>query len=748
MKQEAFPIHRGGPDRFGPTVRLGLSGVSILAGFLILCAFTARSVGAVAEIDRPWNREVIYFVLTDRFYDGDPDNNTPPGTDPSVYDPDQDDIDLYHGGDLRGLERAIESGYFNDLGVTALWITPPVRNVRLSRYDSGGRPKTGYHGYWAQDFLDIDPQLTSRTSLNGKRTYPDNRDGRMEHYRDFVQLAHRHGIRIIQDIVLNHAGPVFFYDLDGDNQPYRGSDREWIIPFQDTPNSTATWIERPGINLKPTEPDGPVTILGHGIDTTGILAETETYGRRGMSAGSLAATDGEELLCDFISLRDLDTRPDSPHFDELVDEFVEIYAFYLEVIGVDGFRIDTVKHVHHEFWDAFTERLRKRIGPERAAQLFITGEVYDGNPRVLGKYTYRSDWPENTSPGMDSVLDFQLCYAVRDYLRQPDGQPGNPAGLQKSLASRLSIIPETNPDNRPWYQQNPGPDGLAPADKLLNFTENHDGINRFRVRGVSAEHNRLANALMLTLPGIPCLYYGTETDLRDGEGTIGPNTETGRLTFLPADQSKPFAEARKNPAFQQISALTEIRRRFPALAAGDVHPLWSDSPDSADDDGIFAFACTHPEFETMVVVVNASGRSATAGLRDNPMPLTDRYGQPLLDGGEILIPVFPEEDPDGSRIPQWENGLPAVVLPVPAHEIRIFRIGRSVGRETTGAGSLEKDSFDSSICADSNPGSLSFVGPGLVPAPSHGSGKRFRLDSSHRGADARSGPTIHANEPC
>ncbi|NBB80134.1 MAG: hypothetical protein GVY36_11930 [Verrucomicrobia bacterium] len=612
--------------------------------------------------------------MTDRFYDGDTENNTPSGTALSVYDPNQEDIDLYHGGDLRGLERAIEAGYFEDLGVTALWITPPVRNVRLARYDSGGQPKTGYHGYWTQDFLDIDPQLTSQTSLDGSRTYADSRDGRMKHYQDFVQLAHRHGIRVIQDIVLNHAGPVFFYDLDGDNQPFPGSDREWIIPFQETPNTTATWLERPEINLMPTQPNGPVTILGHPIATSGILSKIETYGRRGMSPGSLAAADGEEVLCDFLSLRDIDTRPDSPHFDALVDEFVEIYAFYVEVIGVDGFRIDTVKHVHHAFWDAFTERLRQRIGPKRAAQLFLTGEVYDGNPRILGKYTYRSDWPDSTQSGMDSVLDFQLCYALRDYLRQSNGLPGSPASIEKAMADRRPLIPQNNSDQRPFYQQEPGLDGLAPARKLLNFAENHDGINRFRVRNVSAEQNRLANALILTLPGIPCLYYGTEIDLHDKQGTIGPNSETGRLAYIPADQSRPFAEARNQPGFQQIRRLTEIRRQYPALAIGNFHPLWSDSPGSDQDDGVFAFACTQAESETIVVVVNASSKERTAGLANSPMLLTNHQGQPLLAPGETLIPLFPAESTSRSPVLKSKKNVPAVVLSIPPREINIYRI--------------------------------------------------------------------------
>jgi hypothetical protein len=92
------------------------------------------------------------------------------------------------------LEKAIAGGYFEALGVTALWISPPVRNVWNSGADLGG-PKTGYHGYWAQDFLDIDPHLTSRRSLDGAREYPDSREGRMQHYRDFVTLAHAHGLK-------------------------------------------------------------------------------------------------------------------------------------------------------------------------------------------------------------------------------------------------------------------------------------------------------------------------------------------------------------------------------------------------------------------------------------------------------------------------------------------------------------------------------------------------------------------------
>ncbi|MDB4820141.1 alpha-amylase family glycosyl hydrolase, partial [Akkermansiaceae bacterium] len=128
-----------------------------------LCIFTYLVlIGSVSVAQgRLWQNEVIYFMMTDRFYDGDPENNLPKGCDPATYDPEQKNVDLYHGGDFRGIELALQSGYFNDLGITAIWITPPVKNVWKTAYDEGDSGKTGYHGYWTQDFLDIDPHLTS-----------------------------------------------------------------------------------------------------------------------------------------------------------------------------------------------------------------------------------------------------------------------------------------------------------------------------------------------------------------------------------------------------------------------------------------------------------------------------------------------------------------------------------------------------------------------------------------------------------
>lgn len=596
----------------------------------------------------------MYFVMTDRFHDADPENNNPPGCDPALHDPHQKDISRYLGGDLRGLEKALQAGYFNDLGVTALWLTPVVRNVWRSGYDLGGW-KTGYHGYWAQDWLDIDPHLTSRVSLTGK-PYADDANGRMEHYRDFVSLARSKGIRVIQDVVLNHAGPVFFYDANGDGVFDVSRKDEWVQPFQrDGFHSNAKWADVPKWNASRTMPDGPRELLGGKIATRGILSDLSVYGRKGFSNDSLGKSDGEEVMCDFFSLRDFWTAGDGAHFDALVDEFVEIYRFYLTTVGVDGLRIDTVKHVHHEFWDAFTARLRERLGPAAADKLLF-GEIYDGNPAVLGRYTWRSDWPARVDPALDSVLDFNFCFTAREYLRHPGGKFGTAHALEKSLAARDAVDPGKQ---RPFYNPNPGPDGLNSRQKMITFIENHDGLNRFRVAGVTERRNRLAQALVMTLPGIPCLYYGTEFSLLDEEGKIGEDGETGRMMFFRRKDGPTLQQVRESHPFRDLSKLAAARGRLPLLRTGSVVPLWVDSGSGPEDDGVFAFARANPEgSEFVVVAINASDEPRSTGAAGMSMRLPPalksggRVLEPeLVIGSDTPVPSSPADGPLDLKIP-------------------------------------------------------------------------------------------------
>ncbi len=624
--------------------------------FVLLMALIAPAAA------RPWSDDLIYFVMTDRFQDADPTNNNPPGCDPALSDPQQKDINRYLGGDLRGLENAIQTGYFNALGVTALWLTPVVRNVWRSGYDLGGW-KTGYHGYWAQDWLDIDPHLVSRTSLTGE-SYSDDANGRMSHYRDFVKLAHSKGLKVIQDVVINHAGPVFYYDANNNGVFDVTQKDEWVRPFKrDGYHDNAQWADVPKWNAVRTGPDGPRELLGVKVPTRGTLAQLATYGRKGYSPDSLGKTDGEEIQCDFFSLRDFWTAPEGEHFDELVNEFVEIYYFYLTTVGVDGLRIDTVKHVHHAFWDAFTERLRTRLG-KAAADKLIFGEIYDVAPAVLGRYTWRGDWPRRTDPELDAVLDFNLCFSAREYLRHTGDTFGSPAALEIALATRTA----TGSNGRPFYNPNPGADGLNAQQKMISFIENHDGLNRFRVAGVSAVRNRLAQGLLMTLPGIPCLYYGTEIGLLDDAGRIGPDSESGRMMLFPHIDGPMLKEVVKSDSFADLSKLAALRAKLPILRTGAMIPLWVDNASSTEDDGVFAFARAGGDGNSFaVVVVNASASVRVTGMPDHAMQLPPT----LKTAGRVLRPVMTI----GAGTASEQDPIPAdgpLRLSIPASSLVVY----------------------------------------------------------------------------
>lgn len=645
--------------------------------YLISLFLTTSVLATSLSLDRKWTEETIYFALIDRFYDGDPFNNRPIGSDPELYDAKQENINLYHGGDFRGLEIALESNYFTDLGITAIWITPPVRNVWYSAFDSNDEAKTGYHGYWTQDFLDIDPHLVSRKSLDGSKEYPDNREGRMQHYKDLVTLAHSRGIKIIQDIVCNHTGPVFYYDVNNNSRFDIQKKSEWIQPFYTKSlYNNAQWGNKADWNLHPTMPVEPLKIGGQEININGCLGQLTSYSRKGFSEDSLGKFNGEEVYCDFFSLRDLCTDPESEHFDHLVDDFVEIYAFYIETIGVDGLRIDTIKHVQGEFWDAFTERLRLRLGPERAKKLLLFGEVYDGDPENIGRYTYRRDWPNNKNPSLDSLLNFQLCYAIRSYLRTNDKSIGTAHEIEQAIKS-LSSSPSID-RKRPYYNPNPGLDGIQANQKMISFFENHDGINRFRVSGVSEFRNILANALTLTLPGIPCIYYGTEAALIDYQANINQDAESGRMTFFKS--SKPFLmnDVRSNSCFLMIASLNQLRSKLTSLIEGDTHILWVDSDLADCDDGIFAFARTTLD-ETVLIVVNASSKMATTSIHGHAMPIVNSSGKSLLEFGDTLqkidigIAEYDSHINDESQI-IWSSGIPKIEIIAGAESIQIFKV--------------------------------------------------------------------------
>jgi glycosidase len=406
-----------------------------------------------------------------------------------------------------------------------------------------------------------------------------------------------------------------------------------------------------------------------------VLAELETYNRRGFSEAVLAK-DEEGKQCDLFSRRDLNTQPGSPHFDKLVSDFVEIYAFYIEEIGVDGFRAELLKQVHRAFWDAFTARLRERIGEGRASQLILIGHVNDSDPAEVGKYTFHKDTSERDVATFDAVVNTPLSLAVREYLRPVVGPYGKASAVEKGLAQAPRVLAQR------------GADGIPARQKLVNQVEGSDAANRFRVPPVSEKQNILANALALFCEGIPCLYYGTEAGIADANGKVNKESESGRLTLIPNGLLENFDYIRKSRSFQAIASLIALRKKLAPLQDGAWSPLWTDSPSSDTDDGVFGFVRyvrskeegEAPEDFT-IVVINASERPRATSAGAERLKLVSRSGRPLLKEGQKLVRL-PVAGLDGPNVREqtinvlWHNDKPQVELLLAPQTVNVYQVAK------------------------------------------------------------------------
>lgn len=153
---------------------------------LILAVFVFLSQVSFAEENsqKSWDEEIIYMIMTDRFFDGDPSNNNPENIGGSY---DKDHLEAYHGGDFRGIIDKVD--YLKDLGITTLWITPIVKNIDTNMMADKNDKQFAYHGYWASDFTKIDPHL-----------------GTEEDLKELIDVLHEYGIKLMVDVVINHSG--------------------------------------------------------------------------------------------------------------------------------------------------------------------------------------------------------------------------------------------------------------------------------------------------------------------------------------------------------------------------------------------------------------------------------------------------------------------------------------------------------------------------------------------------------------
>ncbi|SET10862.1 alpha-amylase family glycosyl hydrolase [Thalassotalea agarivorans] len=319
--------------------------------------------------ERGIEQEVFYFVMPDRFDNGDTDNDMGSKTialSRGGFEP--ENPKAFHGGDMQGLINNLD--YLENMGITAIWLTPILRNQAQQGEISG------YHGYWVLDFTEIDPHLGTNDDLKA-----------------FIDAAHAKNMKVYFDIITNHTADVIkFTECHGED----GSG--WSQGGQECPYiSLAEMAE--GKKYTAIVPEGSLT-----AKTPAWLNDPKYYHNQGDTFW-----EGESSLNgDFAGLDDLYTE-----MPEVVEGMTDIYKNIITQFKPDGFRIDTVKHVNIEFWQQFIPALEAHAKAEGINNFFMFGEVYDPEPAALARFT-----TEGTLP---SVLDFGLQSVIYQTLVENKG---------------------------------------------------------------------------------------------------------------------------------------------------------------------------------------------------------------------------------------------------------------------------------------------------------------------------------------
>jgi len=503
---------------------------------LVALACTANAADAVrarAETD-----EIIYFVLPDRFENGNPANDRGGVSGDRLqngFDPTSKAF--FHGGDLQGLTARLD--YIQALGATAVWLTPVFKNKPVQ--GGPGQESAGYHGYWITDFTSIDPHLGDEAQMQA-----------------FVRAAHARGMKVYLDIIANHTADVIAYrECPTDKCPYRSR--------AEYPYSRHGGLQGEPINdgftgnnfEKLTRPDFAYTpYLPAGEEHSKVpawLNDPLLYHNRGNTT-----FEGESSqFGDFVGLDDLMTE--NPR---VVQGMIEIYGGWIDRYGIDGFRIDTARHVNPEFWQAFVPAMLQRAAARGIPHFHIFGEVStsDIDVALLARYTRVAKLP--------AVLDFAFANAVRATVA------GN-AGTDK--LARLFA-------DDALYEG-----GEQTALQLPTYVSNHDsGRFGFHVRAARPQASDeevlkrvlLAHAMLLTLRGVPVVYYGDEQGFTGvgGDQDARQDMMKSRTPSYMADRRigvglKPDLQPTNNfnlehPIALQIAKLSAVRRAQAALRSG------------------------------------------------------------------------------------------------------------------------------------------------------------------------------------
>ena len=543
----------------------------------------------------------FYFVMADRFANGDTANDRGGLTgDRNVTGFDPTTKGWYHGGDLKGLTSKID--YIKGLGTTALWLTPSFKNKPVQPKDNSA----GYHGYWITDFTQIDPHLGTNADL-----------------RTLVNAAHSRGIKVYFDIITNHTADVIAYGPDRDADQRRGYTSKDQSPYRTaagTPFDDRDYADgSPAFPaLAPTDQPScaspgplrsfPYTPCVHpeeqNVKVPAWLNDVSLYHNR----GDTTFVGENSLYGDFFGLDDLFTE-----HPQVVDGMIDIYKAWIRDFRIDGFRMDTMKHVNDEFWQKFSPAIVDYAKSQGIDDFYMFGEVAeDFSQPFLSHFTTHDD--------VQGVLDFPFQMSAVDF-----------AGHSKATSNLRTFF-----ENDDWYT-----DGDSNVYNLPTFLGNHDrgrigmflrNANPGAPESELLARDKLAHALMYFSRGNPVIYYGDEqgftgaggdqdarqdmfpsqspqynnlSDNIPGDDGAGRNDNIGSNVTPMVDNFD-----RGHELYRGLAGLAAATKRHPALRDGAQQHRFSSS--SA---GVYAFSrISRSRKHEYVVALNNAEQTASASV--------------------------------------------------------------------------------------------------------------------------------------
>ena len=474
-----------------------------LLGLIVSCkndtATVSKETNTKSVVDRPfnWHAATVYFLLTDRFNNGDTANDI-------NFDRNLETGKLrgFEGGDIKGVTQKIKEGYFTNLGVNAIWMTPIVEQIHGAT-DEGTGNTYGFHGYWTKDWTKIDPNYGTKEDL-----------------KELVEEAHKKGIRIVLDAVINHTGPVTEKD------PVWPSD--WVrtepqCKYDNYENTITCTLVKNLPDIK-TESNDVVELPPQ------LIEKWKAEGRY------------EQEVAELDAFFKRTGHPRAPRF-----YIMKWLTDYITEFGIDGYRCDTVKHTEEYVWEEFKKECDyafseyKKSNPDKVLDendFYLVGEVY--NYGISGGKMFNfGDKEVNYFDNMfTSQINFEFKWnaaqmPIQDFFAKYDN------ALQTDLKHF----------------------------GVLNYLSSHDDGQPFDAK--REKNYETANKLLLS-PGASQIYYGDELARSLViEGTVGDATLRSNMNW----NEMPY----KQDILIHWQKLGQFRNNHPAIGAGK-HEVISESP--------------------------------------------------------------------------------------------------------------------------------------------------------------------------